>query len=176
MLSAQKYSVGVTVLKAESSLSNKNMSKKPLMFSGWLKFFIIKCWWWAGEDSSCFLSVLKMKFKVVHNLIPAGFSSPTFASLSLAFGTPARWHTCSPVNNPYNLVLALPSTVLRTQEIPAPGERLSWSPGTQKPMGAWELVLREASTIPQGNEKTRTTRQALHKAKFSCLKGSCLYF
>lgn len=84
----------------------------------------------------CFLSVLRIEFKAVDNMIFAGFSSVTFASLS--------WHlacqpadACCSVNNPYNQVLPLFSTMLRTQEgweVPLLGGRLGWSGHAPKPV------------------------------------------
>ena len=88
-------------------------------------------------DSPCFFSVLRMKFKAVHNMILAVFSGPTLASPS--------WHlayrpadACCSVNNPSNRVLPLFSTVLKTQqgwEVPTRGGRLGWRGGAQKPVG-----------------------------------------
>lgn len=97
----------------------------------------MKCWWQGGEDSPSFLSVLRMKFKAVHNTILAGFSSPTFASPS--------WHlarqpadACCSVNSLPDRVLSLFSSVLKTQEgweVPALCGRLGWCGGAQKLVG-----------------------------------------
>lgn len=78
-----------------------------------------------------------MKFKAVHNMILAGFSSPTFASSS---GHLVCWpvDACCSVSNPYIQVLSLFSAMLKTQEgweVLALDGGLGWSVGLQKPVG-----------------------------------------